>query len=263
MHTRHLTQLLTTGKLLLSIPQSQFNHTEKKFKQQWKSLITLYVVLVIAIFNSIFWSLVFYKKVLEILQVVSGVSFLLTNIISVIWIKKHSWYMFCQHYFELDTTLNDTTIASGNKVFSNIFIYLIIHIYFIASSTAYYLNSPYNNHIFYHILMFLQNYYQLFTGLIIITINMCIKCQYLKINTYLQEVNLHSCSLLPQLQLISDQYRMNKECVNNVTDVFGWQLMILHGQTIINILGFLSEVISARQSPFGVLQLANSVFTVS
>lgn len=263
MDTKHLEKLFSFGEFLKCIPLRQLQNSKIDFKDLWASVIVVGLVLALTIYNSINWLLQFYKRTSWFLQLISAVSFLVFNLYAS-WVKRGPWQGFLESYYQVDQILNKKLIFKRNGEYIKLIsIYIIVHTYLIVFSLQFYCNSTSDLNLGFHLLMFLQNYYQVVTSTIIITINVSIKFQYSRINKHLMDDSLYNSNSDKVLNSVEHLYWMMKKSVDDFTDVFGWQLVIIHGQIIINLLGILSEVALSKQNFFGVIQMQQSVFTVS
>lgn len=261
MEIKHLQKLLSLAESFKFTPCSLLN----QFQQEWKSVTLLCLMLFVIIYDSVHWLICLFRKTLTFLQITTGVIFIIVNIVCSIWNKKAPWRQFVRNFSQVDNILSgiSSVTTRRNEYAKIIFIYISVNVYFLSCFILYYLNNSEDLHSVFHILMFFQNYYQLFTCLVIITINISIEFQYYRIIYCLGKGTTHSSVMFHVLNVLEDLCIIMKETVDNISDVFGWQLMIVHGQAIINLLGLLSEVTLAKQHLFGVLQMQQSVFTVS
>lgn len=256
----YIQKLFTIASLFMAIPRLETTSPEL-FQFQWKTLVIFCIMLALLIYNSIHWLLVLFSKNLSCFLIIGGIGFSITNMLCVFCFKKRQWSSFIDNYVYVDRAFN--SISERKFEYKKIiFIYLFLHLYFIFTSVLFYFNTSANFSFIYHILLFLQTYYQLFTCLVLITVNVCVRSQYVTINVYLKDA-LSNSSRTSQLFLLGNFYRLLKESVDNISDVFGWQIMILHAETIVNILGTLSEVYLEKEPIFGLIQIQQSVFTVS
>lgn len=260
MHTNSLKKLFRIGGLFIIIPSSECG---QYWKNQWQALRVLILASVLAIHSIIHLFITLQKKTLLLLQILSEAAFLITNILCVTWIKRDPWFAFFHKYLQVDTSLNEIIIVGRKREYVKlIIIWLVIHIHLIVFSLQYYYSNSNNVHLVYEFSMLVQIYYRLFTCLIIITTNICIKFQYYRINSYLKGLDWHNSNTFPHLSLVEALYKLMKESVDNLTDAFGWQLVMLHGQAIINMLRF-SEMYAANHPIRGSIQVQESLFTVS
>lgn len=261
MKTKHLQKLFLIAEALKCTPCLQGHRT----MQQWKSITLLCLMSTLIIYNIIHWMMLLFKKTLSFLLIIISVSFIIINIMCAIGNKRDIWIQFVHNFSQVDEILDGTSENTNRtKEYGKIIsIYISVHVYFIICSLQFYTKNADDLNFFFHILMFLQNYYQLFTCLIIITVNVSIEFQYYRIVRYLHEGPLRSSVGFCGLNQLEDLCVMMKQTVDHVSDIFGWQLMVVHGQAIINLLGLLSEITLTHQSLFAVIQMQQSVFTVS
>lgn len=263
MDIKHLQTLFSYAEFLKCIPQQRLQQSETDLKALLASIIVVVLVSALTIYNCVQWLLRFYKRKLCLLQLIGAVSFVISNLYA-ICVKRVPLQEFMENYYEVDQILNKKRLASRNGEYIKlILIYIFVHIYLIVFSLLFYYNNTSRLNLGLHSLMFLHNYYQVVTITIIITVNVCMKFQYSRINKYLLDDSLYNSNLYSVLNLVEHLYWKMKKSVDDITDVFGVQLVIMHGQAVINLLGTLSEVALSKQSLFGVIQIQQSVFTVS
>lgn len=259
MASNHFGKLLNVFEIFALAPDFQEN-----YKTRWKQIIIFGIGSTLFIHNTIYSLLAFRTRLLCLLQLLSGILYQITNTVCVFWLKRHVWSEVVASYTKVDIDLDRSSVVNRKKDYIKlIMIFVVVKFYLIVSFLQYYFNNQDDLNIIYHITMFLQICYQLMTYFLIIFINIFLKIQYRKINSYLERATWDRSCILPQLNLVERSFIMMKVTVDNVNDVFGWQIMILHGRSLINLLGLLSEVSLKNKSVFGLVQWQESVFTVS
>lgn len=242
MSLTHLTVFYKFGAFLCVVPIVISD--KRKCLLQIFALVYGYLVLFLFLFCSVeslltqqFFTPLLTERVVQYLRWGCSCCFTLSNIVNCLR-KRQRWMAFLRKYLYIENLLNGSTKQDWYSA-----------VFFLSMTACFvftvYITKTWKLWISYRDFLFgivglIIYYYNLLTQLMIIVVNRCIKQKYEMVNyelTFLVDSKwLYKEDLVLNLHRIGRIFWMLHECVEDFTDIYGWQIIFMNGHAILSIL---------------------------